>query len=241
MCIWGMALMSILISLIMLSIAVSIDSCGVGITYGLRNIKISIFSILILAICSGSVIFVAMLVGDYMKAFVPISYTKYIGASILILIGIWSFYQYLRQPKHTVHNAEKDIQQHPYVEGQLDQNTSIYTASTVLQLDLKRLGLVVQILKTPQTADVDRSGSISATEAIMLGIALSLDAFGAGIGAAFLQLPVLLTVITIMLSCSLFIGAGLWLGKKLAQFKFIRYVGILPSIILIVIGVSKLL
>jgi len=228
--------MSILLSLIMLSIAVSIDSCGVGITYGLRSIKISLVSIFILALCSGSVIFIAMLVGDYLKAFVPLHYSKYIGAIILILIGIWSFYQYMKQARQEEQDNVMD-----YTAEDSQQEVKVHSNSTVLTLNLKRLGLVIQILRTPQTADVDRSGSISATEAIMLGLALSLDAFGAGIGAAFLHLPVILTVLTIMLSSSLFIMAGLWLGKKLSQFEFIRFVGILPSIILIVIGASKLL
>lgn len=228
--------MSTVISLIMLSIAVSIDSCGVGITYGLRNIKISFVSILILAICSGSVIFIAMLVGDYLKAFVPLHATKYIGAAILILIGIWSFYQYMKQSKHTDTEQEKlELAQQQELEA-----TLVPLPAPVWQINLKRMGFVIQILRTPQTADVDKSGSISAAEAIMLGIALSLDAFGAGIGAAFLHLPVLLTVLTIMLSSSLFIGAGLWLGKKLARYSFVRFVGILPSIILVVIGASKL-
>ena len=161
--------MSILVSLIMLSIAVSIDSCGVGITYGLRQIRISLLSIFILALCSGSVIFVAMLVGDYLKAFVPLHYSKYIGAIILMIIGIWSFYQYVKQSKQTEqeNGSEEDNQ-----DSQMNTVT-VHATSPVWQIDLKRLGFVIQILRTPQTADIDRSGSISATEAIMLGIALS--------------------------------------------------------------------
>lgn len=222
--------MSIFVSLIMLAIAVSIDSCGVGITYGLRKIRISLTSIFILAICSGTVMFVSMLVGDYIKAFVPLHYSNYIGASLLILIGLWSFYQYIKQ----TNQAEREDETIP------NDTVQIHSLDPIWQMNLKRFGLVIQILKTPQTADVDRSGTISATEAIMLGIALSLDAFGAGIGAAFLHLPILLTVMTIMISSSLFIGAGLWLGKTLSRFSFIKFVGILPSIMLIIIGASKL-
>ena len=36
------------------------------------------------------------------------------------------------------------------------------------------------------SADIDKSGVINGIEAVLLGFALSIDAFGAGIGAAIL-------------------------------------------------------
>ena len=44
---------------------------------------------------------------------------------------------------------------------------------------------MIQILRKPTVADFDKSGTISAGEAL-LGIALSVDSFGAGIGASLL-------------------------------------------------------
>ena len=45
---------------------------------------------------------------------------------------------------------------------------------------------MIQILRKPTVADFDKSGTISAGEALLLGIALSVDSFGAGIGASLL-------------------------------------------------------
>ena len=59
----------------------------------------------------------------------------------------------------------------------------------VFTLELRKLGVVIQILRSPSKADMDNSGSISTQEAMWLGIALSLDAFGAGLGAALLGFP----------------------------------------------------
>jgi len=52
-----------------------------------------------------------------------------------------------------------------------------------VSLRLKPLGLVVQIMRDPEVADVDRSGTISAGEAFLLGMALALDSLGTGLGA----------------------------------------------------------
>ena len=56
----------------------------------------------------------------------------------------------------------------------------------VWKLEIASLGLVIQILRKPTVADFDKSGTISAGEALLLGIALSVDSFGAGIGASLL-------------------------------------------------------
>ena len=74
----------------------------------------------------------------------------------------------------------------------------------VLMIELKRIGIVIQILRTPQMADVDRSGIISASEALLLGIALSLDSFGAGLGAAMIGFSPLLTALVISTASGVF-------------------------------------
>ncbi|MDI5788515.1 hypothetical protein PO124_09275 [Bacillus licheniformis] len=54
---------------------------------------------------------------------------------------------------------------------------------------MKSLGIVIHILRKPTSADIDKSGIITGIEAFLLGFALSIDAFGAGIGAAALGFP----------------------------------------------------
>ena len=222
------------VSLAMLSIAVSLDSCGVGITYGLRKIKIPLTSVFILALCSGSVILIAMILGDYLKPYIPEAFTHYIGAFILIMLGLWIFIQFLLQ----------STAQEPHAlvmdKSKANQEVNQISASTVLQVKLKKLGFVIQILRMPQKADIDQSGTISPSEALMLGIALSLDAFGAGLGASLLSLPIALTTITIMACSAGFVGIGLWLGRKLSHLRLMRYLSGLPGILLIIIGILKL-
>lgn len=91
--------------------------------------------------------------------------TDKLGGGILIAIGLWVLYQFYKPAK------ERDLLLHE---------------KTLLNVEVQSLGLVIHILRKPTSADIDRSGTINGMEAVLLGIALSIDAFGAGIGAAIL-------------------------------------------------------
>ena len=74
----------------------------------------------------------------------------------------------------------------------------------VWKLEIASLGLVIQILRKPTVADFDKSGTISAGEALLLGIALSVDSFGAGIGASLLGYAPAMMAILVAVMSSLF-------------------------------------
>jgi len=96
-----------------LAIAVSLDSFGVGITYGLRKIKIPVLSIFIIAICSGCVIGLSMQAGSWLSTHLSITAASRIGAVIPIVIGIWAFYQHYRgaqEQKDKQSGTERDDQ-----------------------------------------------------------------------------------------------------------------------------------
>jgi putative sporulation protein YtaF len=223
-----------ILSLFVLALAVSLDGMGVGIMYGLRKIRIPFLSIAIICLCSGIIIFGSMQIGSALLNFLSPSAAKWLGASILIGIGLWAIIQIMIQK-----NEEQAPL--PISRPRLSEDAQIFSKKTVVQIELRRLGLVIQILRTPSAADVDRSGSISASEATLLGIALSLDAFGAGIGAALIGLAPLLTASIIALSSGLFIALGMRLGHVFAEVRWIHRMSVLPGCILILMGIIKLL
>ncbi|GGG52568.1 sporulation membrane protein YtaF [Paenibacillus radicis (ex Gao et al. 2016)] len=228
-----------IVSLLVLAFAVSVDGFGVGITYGLRRIRIPLFSVLIIALCSGLIIWLSMQVGSWITGYLPPIAAKLTGSIILIAIGIWALLQLRRNRKEESDEAIKD---NAGVEGASDA-ASAEPANPVLVVivELKRIGLVIQILRTPQAADVDKSGTISASEAVMLGFALSLDAFGAGIGAAMIGLPALWTAVVIAAASALFLLTGIRFGFRFSNWKGMRALSVLPGILLILIGITKLL
>ncbi|REK69440.1 sporulation membrane protein YtaF [Paenibacillus paeoniae] len=230
--------MAHLISLVVLAFAVSLDGFGVGVTYGLRKIRIPFLSVFIIACCSGLIIWLSMQAGGWISKYISEYAASLIGASILIAIGCWALIQLVRSKTH--HDPD------PSEEGAMlhKEPASIATAmetAQLLKLELKRLGLVIQILRTPQAADVDRSGTISSSEAVMLGVALSLDAFGAGLGAALLGLPHLLTPLVIAAAGAIFLVAGTRLGLRFAAKRGMHVLSYVPGILLIMIGIMKLL
>ncbi|WP_424768378.1 MntP/YtaF family protein [Paenibacillus sp. sgz302251] len=232
-------------SLLVLAFAVSLDGFGVGVTYGLRRIRIPLLSVFIIACCSGLVIFLSMQVGGWLTGFLSEFVARLIGACVLIVIGGWALLQ-LKRGKQNDESMEPVDEVHP--ENKVQTSAlgkpaigELAGAALVVMVELKRLGLVIQILRTPQAADVDKSGTISASEAVMLGVALSLDAFGAGIGAALLGLPALLTALTIALASAIFLIGGIRFGFRFSSWRGMQTLSLLPGILLIMMGIMKLL
>ncbi len=263
-----------MLSLILLAFAVSLDGFGVGVTYGLRKIRIPFLSILIIACCSGLVIWLSMQAGGWLSGFLSETAAKFIGAAILIGIGCWALIQLgLSKGNDEGTETSADRKMPAEADGRkrmpktdkaptpangvtdrlkamtpanglppVDEANETFSAPTqVMKVELKTLGLVIQILRKPQVADVDRSGSISSSEAVMLGVALSIDAFGAGLGAALLGLPALLTAAVIALSSAFFLISGTYVGLRFSAKRSRHALSVLPGILLIMMGIMKML
>nr|WP_115994443.1 sporulation membrane protein YtaF [Cohnella lupini] len=224
-------------SLVLLSFAVSLDGFGVGITYGVRKIKIPVSSILIISACSGLIILLSMMVGVTLTNWMSPRGASTVGAIILIGIGLMALLQFVRSGER---EAEAGRRVNEDGSGTLEGNGQAFLDAPVLKMELKVFGFIIQILRTPSAADMDRSGSISPGEAFLLGTALSLDAFGAGIGAALVGFPPLLTAVLIAAASGLFLWSGTRVGFWASGWRWVRQLSMLPGIILIAMGIFKL-
>ncbi|MGO4540554.1 MntP/YtaF family protein [Paenibacillus sp. 2TAB19] len=234
--------------LLVIAFAVSLDGFGVGVTYGLRRIKIPFLSVFIIACCSGLIIWLSMQVGSWLSGYLSEFAARLIGACVLIVIGGFALFQLRRgrDDQSATADAEEVAAtiEHKAVETSSASATERILASNtalVVMVELKRLGLVIQILRTPQVADVDKSGTISASEAVMLGVALSLDAFGAGLGAAMIGLPALMTALIIAAFSAIFLLGGIRFGFQCSNWRGMQTLSFLPGILLIIMGIMKLL
>ncbi|WP_010272017.1 MntP/YtaF family protein [Paenibacillus senegalensis] len=242
------------LSLLLVAFAVSLDGFGVGVTYGLRQLKIPVRSILVIALCSAATVLLSMQLGAWLARFLATSWAEAIGAFILIGIGIFSIWQVRRSHEDSRENESPQAGQKQGVLNPVPARDAHTVATdptasadqtksanqSVLRIEMKRLGLVIQILKSPSAADVDKSGVISAGEAAMLGLALSLDSFGAGIGAAMLGFNPWLTAAAVSLFGALFLAAGLHLGFRLSGIRLMHKLNWVPGLLLMVIGIYKL-
>lgn len=82
---------------ILLSVSSSIDSLGIGITYGIKNTKISLIGKIILFIISLTMSYFSLFLGNLIQNIFPTFLTKLIGSLILISMGIYISFEALKK------------------------------------------------------------------------------------------------------------------------------------------------
>lgn len=204
--------------LVLLVIAVSLDGFGVGVTYGMQKIRMPLLSLFIIMCCSGFIVIISMTIGNVLSQYISPSSTSKIGATILILIGTFSLWNVLRQRKKSEVKTEEDA-------------TNVKNS---------KRSAFSKVITTPNKADLDKSGIISAKESLLLGIALAMDAFGAGLGAAIIGYTPSLTAILIAIMSGTFVYVGMKIGLFLSKSKKLQRMGYLPPLLLIALGIFNM-
>lgn len=201
--------------LFFLVIAVSLDGFGVGITYGMRKVLVPIHALCIIMLCSGVIVLASMTLGSALLSFISPDIAEIIGGVILILIGCFSLFNILKPKLKFLQPKEKELEH--------------------------RIHHFKKVLLTPDSADLDSSGTISSGEALILGIALALDAFGAGLGASMIGYSPLLTAGLVACMSGLFLFCGMRVGILLSKSKQLQRLTLLPPFLLIGLGIFNLM
>ena len=185
---------------ILLAISLSMDALGIGISYGLRNIKVPNIPRLIISFISLLFTAIAIGIGNVIVLFLP---------------------QALREDKK-VENKEKKTEK-------------------VWNFNLKSLGIIIKIIHHPIHCDVEKSTSVGIRESIYMGVALSIDSFGAGIISAVAGVNDFFVPVMVGLCQFIFFSLGIFCGRKLTAFKKIdsKVFVILSGILLIILAVVR--
>ena len=205
-----------ILTCMLLALSTSIDSIGIGLTYGIRDITISRQSKIILFIISLIISSISILIGNTLNNILSEEITNIIGSLILFFIGIIILVQTLKREKR--------------------QEKKVY------KLFIKFLGITIQIIKDPISSDFDNSKKIDSKEAIYLGTALSLDSFSVGIGAGMLGSISIIFPLIVSLFQIIFLSLGRNIGEKLNKKIHIpsKIWSILSAVLLILIGIVRL-
>lgn len=101
----------------------------------------------------------------------------------------------------------------------------------------------MNLLQTPTACDRDKSSTLDASEAILLGFVLSLDSLGAGLGAGAAGLSIIRLSTAIALFQIAFLTLGTICGKKIADTSNIpeSLWSIISGALLIGIGVLRIM
>lgn len=222
-------------SAVALALALSIDGLAVGVAYGMRRIRVPVRSLLMIGLCSAACFAVALMLGDVAAAVIGLGAPHFIGAAILIGLGLWHIGKGWEESR--AREAAAGAGDHGAVPDRDRDGSSDF--GTLLRIRVRGLGIVVQVLREPGRADLDRSGAIDVGEAVVLGTALGLDALAAGFGAAFVGFG--FSVVAVVACAQLLVTwFGLWLGREHGA----RWLGekgfYVPGVILILIGLLQL-
>lgn len=208
----------------LLSLCSTLDSFGIGITYGLKNTRILFGAKIILFLCSFLITMLSLLLGNCLLYLFPHSITKVVGSAILIFMGTFLIVSSFRK-EETKEVVKKEKKVTP----------------KVYQFFIRFLGITVQIIRNPNNSDFDHSNNIDSKEALFLGIALSLDTIGIGISSSMLSIHFLLFPLCVATFQFFFLSFGNLLGRKIKNISNIpeNIWSILAGFLLIFIGFTK--
>lgn len=220
-------------SIAILSISLSLDAFGVGLSYGIKKTKVPFVSKGIICLLSIIYAAVALVFGKWLYTFIPPSISKWIGVLILGIMGLWMLVQAILKKG----DDEITTAQNTFTQSQTQKRV------TSLKIALKSLEITIKIIRNPSKGDIDHSGVIDTYESLLLGLALSVDSIGVGIGTALTGFYSSVTPFTIGICQFIFLGSGLMIGKKIANhIKFgQKYIALLPGILLISLAILRLL
>lgn len=205
---------------LLFALAVSADGFVAGIAYGVKKIRIPMTPLLVIALSSTAAVTLSMVCGTGLAAILSPWWAARIGAVLLIGIGIYFLLGACRESiSHLETSGEEPL----------------------LSFSIKTLGIIVHILKEPSTADFDSSGEISVKEATFLGLALALDALGAGIGIAMTGLNILFTAVCVGMIKFILVNSGMWVGRCCKGSRMNTGAALISGFILVVIGLMEFL
>lgn len=202
------------------AVSSSLDNLGVGMSYGLRNIRIGLFSNFFIAVICFLFSLGGIVFGQWIATILPGVLPALLATFILVIIGIRIIL--LASPR------KKPV-------------TSPGKGNQAVQA-----GGVEGILKNPELADVDQSGEIGLGEALILGIALSANALTNGLSAGLIGLSPIAISLSAAIGSFLTVWWGVALGRKVTSFRIGSFtIGqfstVLSGAIILLIAINTLL
>lgn len=215
-----------IIQLIVLAVALSIDAFGIGISYGVRKINFKILSLAIISFISILFSSISLWFGNIISSIFSEKITSFISIFILIMLGIFIIKKGLEK------NEQKPI----------PKSMKDNEHKSICSLFIKSLGITINIIKTPSLCDLNNSSKIDPKEAFYLGIALSIDCIGTSIAISSFNKYTFLFPIFVVIFQLTFLLSGIILGKK-TTLKFLdeSKISLISGLILIIIGLLRLL
>jgi putative sporulation protein YtaF len=202
-----------ILSILFFCIASSSDSFVIGLSYGSKAIRINFWSNFFVACISCVGTFVAMALGKSIYTIMPQHYTRILGSLLLILYGFYILNSSLKIKK----NKDKRICESDGAKHYHDY------------------------IEHPELLDKDNSKEIEPQEAMALGLVLSINNIGIGVGASISGLNIYTTSLLSLLFSMIFIKLGFGIGNKISSSRLAKYSEYMSAVLIIVLGIYELI
>ena len=229
-----------LLNTLFLAISSSIDSLGIGVTYGIKNTKISYVGKIVLFFISFSFSILSIWFGNSIKDIFSPFFANTIGISILIFMGFFICFQSLKKENKTSDNYFKN-KNNLLNKTSFNTNNNEINNEKIYSFFIDFLGITIKIIKNPIYSDLDSSNSIDSKEALFLGLALSLDSFCIGVGGSIIGISSILFPLFIASFQLIFLSFGNFLGRKLHKLSSLpsNIWSTISGLLLITLGIAK--
>lgn len=182
----------------MIALAISVDAFVASFAYGSKGLKIPMRSAWVIALTCAGVVGLAMLLGTMLKQYIPYGFAGSISFAILFTLGVIKLLDSITKSVIRRHTISKEF-----------------------KFSLAGLRFILMLYADPEQADTDGSKILSPKEAAWLALALSLDGFAVGLGAALSGASGLVVfVCTLAVGIAAIIAGGLLGNKAARQVKF---------------------
>lgn len=207
------------VEVILLAAAISVDALGAGLAYGLRRIRVPASAVVLVVAISMVGAAVSTMAGSAAGGLLTPTLGRRIGGFVLVAMGLWIGWEGIRDGR---------------------KNNVASGAEILLSLRVRPLGVMVQVMRCPEIADVDRSGELGAGEAVLLGAALALDTFGSGLaaglgGASWILMAGMVGAMTLG-----GLAAGMTLGSRVPESWGGVWLRVAPGVILTLMGLASI-
>ena len=196
-----------------IALANNVDNISVRIAYSIRGIKIPILKNIWISIITFFMSSFAAFFGTIISKFLSKNTSSILSMVLLIAIGFW-------------------IMIEPYIKK--ESNDEVETNDS-------EENNILNILKKPETADVDNSKDIDFKEATLLGIALSINNIGGGLSAGIIGLNSFFVGFFSAIISFLALLAGNYITDFFNKCNMGKKATTLAGIILIIIGVKQII
>jgi len=183
-----------MLSAILLVVALCVDAFATSITYGIGKIQIPAFSALVISFIGTTFLGFSLIFAKFVQQFISPQACVGLSFGLLLFLGVTSLFQSTIKAYLQKHKGTKNV-----------------------KFSLFNISFVVDIFIDETKADADNSKILSAKEAIMLALALSVDSLATGFSAGLLANNILGILILCLLTGFLSVKLGCIIGGNISK------------------------